>query len=148
MSTALKTRRFARTVIDAPAEIIISPEHRSQVRFTSIAMAPQRHVLRCTATDLSGGGIGVESRHFLPRGLTGILRIIAPGTVLDSRALPPSAILLEHAIRVRRTILRTREPLFAVGVEFIDATPTLDATLERVAAALGTSLVPGAEPDA
>jgi hypothetical protein len=78
--------------------------------------------MHAMALDISPGGIGLESRHFVPRMCEGTVRIIDGGEVL-----------LEQRAKVRRVYLGGREPRYMIGASFMNAPDDIERRIAAIA---------------
>ena len=78
--------------------------------------------MQAMALDISPGGIGMESRQFLPRTCEGMVRIIDGGETL-----------LEQRAKVRRVFLNGREPRYMIGVSFINPPDDIERRIAAIA---------------
>ena len=72
--------------------------------------------------DVSPGGMGLQCRQYLPRMSEGIVRVLGD----------KGEVVFEHHVKVRRVYLTDREPVYSLGVAFIDP----EAGIEKKVAAL------------
>jgi hypothetical protein len=108
----LTVRHHDRHTLSLRAELIIVSAQRGHVRLgTKHASASNDHTLRVVVRDASRGGLGVESEVFLPRMTQATVRVYA-----DADA---TRLLLEREVRVRRTVMATEQPSYALGLQFI-----------------------------
>jgi hypothetical protein len=122
-TSGLTVRQHERAGIRVPVEFVVCNEHAVQVRFSPQSSAPEHHIVAATAVDISHGGLGMESRHFLPRMCEGIVRISSGGEVV-----------LEQRAKVRRVYLTGREPRYMIGVAFLNPPGDIE---QRIAAIVG-----------
>lgn len=142
-TTGLTVRQYEREHVRLPIELTICSEHSAQVRFSQSSSAAGQHKIKGLAVDLSPGGMGIQSRQFIPRMSEGTIRLYEPvaggeGAVNDPA---PTKLLFEHRVKVRRVYLQDREPTYAIGLAFISPQPGIEKTivslLERFASAPG-----------
>lgn len=129
----LRIRQHERCEIELPVEFVVCDEHRSQVRFSSVSSAVDDGALRGTAIDISPGGLALASRQFVPRSCEGVVRVfdLTPvGTRGDGT--PILQLIFEQPVKVHRVKMLSHEPLYKVGLSFLD----LDRQLEERIAAL------------
>lgn len=128
-SMDLTIRRFERNDIVLDALLEVNESHRDQVVFSSSnPFAVNDHLLKVTLADIGDGGVGIHASAFIPRGLTGRVRVMAPRLVEAGGALDDhqsgsdgdmgQGILFEHEVRVRRVELTSRVPTFFIGTSF------------------------------
>lgn len=126
-TSGLTVRQHEREGIQVPVEFYICSEHCQQVHFSPQSSASGQHWLRGRAVDISSGGMGLEFRQFIPRMCEGTVRVFAPdpmGIGADGSPLYEAA--FEHRVKVRRVYLIGREPLYAMGVAFVDPESDID----------------------
>jgi c-di-GMP-binding flagellar brake protein YcgR len=121
-TSGLTVRQHERAGIQVPVEFEVCAEHRQQVRFSSQSGAPDHHVMHATALDISPGGIGLDSRNFLPRMCEGTIRIIDGDEVL-----------LEQRAKIRRVFLDGREPRYMIGVSFVNPPDDIERRIAIIA---------------
>jgi hypothetical protein len=115
-NTGLTVRQYERESLELPMEFTVCDEHAGQVKFSSSSSAAGQRVVRGTLMDVSPGGMGVQCRQFLPRMSEGIIR------VLGDRA----EVVFEHRVKVRRVYLTDREPVYSLGVAFVNPEPGIE----------------------
>jgi len=121
-TSGLTVRQYERAGIEMPVELEVCETHASQVRFSATSSASGPHVVRGRAVDISPGGMGIESRQFLPRMAEGLVRVYAPDAVRKNRdGSPLLQLVFEQAVKVRRVSQLNREPLYNLGVAFVGA---------------------------
>jgi c-di-GMP-binding flagellar brake protein YcgR len=135
--SGLTVRQHEREGIQVPVEFFVSPEHGAQVHLSPESSAVGQHTLRGTAVDISSGGMGLEFRQFIPRMCGGTVRVFVPDPIsVGADGSPLFEAVFEHQVKVRRVYLIGREPLYAMGVAFIDPDPDIDhritTLLERI----------------
>ena len=121
-STGLTMRQFDRDAIELRAEFVVDPAHGEQVRFSASSGAADTHVAWGTAVDISGGGVGILCRQFIPRMTEGLLRVFGPetgGSAEGGAPLPEAALV--HRVKVRRVRLASHDPTYALGLAFVNA---------------------------
>lgn len=134
----LRIRQHERCEIELPVQFIVCDEHSSQVRFSSVSSAVNDGLLQGTSIDISSGGLALASRQFVPRSCEGIVRVFEPApaeTVGD--ATPNLRPVFEQRAKVRRTRMVSHEPLYKIGLSFIDFCPDFEqkiAVLREAAA--------------
>jgi len=144
----LTIRQFERNDVTLDGEFEVAAAHQGQVAFSgrNSAVVDARTV-RITVSDIGAGGIGFQAPIFLPRMLSGVLRIFdlhepcgAPEGGVTRR------IAFEHAVRVRRCELTSQVPSYLVGSSFEGADDRLDAELaalmERITSSMRRLLMP------
>lgn len=141
-SSGLTTRQHEREGITLPVEFIVSPAHGAQVRFSTSSTAMGPHAFRGEAIDISSGGMGLKCRQYLPRMCEGTVKVYTPTVnAQDGNSAAPqspaaSDVLLEQRVKVRRVTLIGREPVYSLGVAFLEHGPAVDeqvaAILERI----------------
>jgi len=133
-TSGLTVRQHERAGIEMAVELEVCEAHASQVLFSSTASASGQHVIRGKAIDISPGGMGIESRQFLPRMVEGTVRVFAPDKSRKNR--DGSAVLnlvFEQPVKVRRVSQLSREPSYNLGVAFLGAGIEMD---QRIATLL------------
>ncbi len=120
-TSGLTVRQHERAGIQVPVEFDVCPEHRTQVRFSPQSAAPDHHVMHAMALDISPGGLGLESRNFLPRMCEGTVRIVDGGEIL-----------LEQRAKVRRVVLSRREPRYMIGISFINPPADIERRIATI----------------
>jgi c-di-GMP-binding flagellar brake protein YcgR len=133
-TSGLTVRQHERAGIELSVELEVCEAHAAQVLFSSTASAAGQHVIRGKAIDISPGGMGIESRQFLPRMVEGTVRVFAPDAERKNR--DGSAIqnlVFEQPVKVRRVSQISREPSYNLGVAFLGAGVEMD---QRIAALL------------
>ena len=146
--TDLTIRRFERNDVILDGEFEVAAAHQGQVAFSrrNSAVVDPRTV-RITVSDIGAGGIGFQAPIFLPRMLSGVVRIfdLHPSDG-KSEGTSIRCIAFEHAVRIRRCELTSRLPSFFVGSSFEGADDHLDALLagltERIASSTRRMLTP------
>lgn len=119
--SGLTVRRFERHQLSLPLQVsLVEP---SLVRMSRSSGAGER--FNATLVDLGQGGLGLESQWFLPRHTGLLVRLL---TSKDSGSLPA----FEASVRVMRTRMISRAPLYAIGCSFVEPTPALHQTIEDV----------------
>jgi c-di-GMP-binding flagellar brake protein YcgR len=132
-SSGLNVRQHERQGLEMPVEFVIAPPHGTQVRFSSSSSAAGPAVIRGEAMDISSGGMGVRCGHLVPRMCDGTVRILRPaGGERGEKDGSSTVAVFEHAAKVCRVTMIGREPVYAIGLAFIDA----DADLEQRIATL------------
>jgi len=133
-TSGLTVRQHEREGIEVPIELVICEEHASQVRFSPGSSAAGEHGIRGMAVDISAGGMGLECRHFVPRMCEGLIRAFTPDPLgIAGDGTPILDVMFEHRVKVRRVYLIGREPLYALGVAFVDPQSDID---QRISALL------------
>jgi c-di-GMP-binding flagellar brake protein YcgR len=137
--SGLTIRQHERETLSLRAEFVVAEAHREQVRFSSMSNAAEPHVTRGSATDISSGGLGLLCPQFVPRMCEGRVRIYHPkpvGTAKDGS--PIHEVCFEHSVKVRRVILSSHDPEYALGMAFIDPAPDIEQQVTTLLAlALG-----------
>ena len=129
----LRIRQHERWEIELPVEFVVCDEHRLQVRFSSVSSAVDDGGLRGTSIDISPGGLALASRQFVPRSCEGVVRVFET-TPVGTRGdgTPILQLIFEQPAKVRRVRMLSHEPLYKVGLSFLD----LDPQMEQKIAAL------------
>ena len=126
-TSGLTVRQHEREGNEVPIEFVVCEAHATQVRFSPSSGALTPHVIRGEAIDISSGGMGLRSRQFVPRMCEGTVRVFA--VVPDSKNADGSPVLelmFEQMVKVRRVTLVGREPVYSLGVAFINHSEDLD----------------------
>lgn len=133
-TSGLTIRQHEREGVDLPVELIIQDQHCPQLRFAMSAASAGRHSVRGRAIDISGGGMGVECRQFLPRMTEAVARIYDPNPVAGASrdGSPGLQIAFEHVVKVRRVWMAGREPVYAIGLAFVNPTPDIELVVARM----------------
>ena len=138
--SSLTVRQHERSAVQLIVEFVVADGHREQVRFSGNSTATEPHVVRCTAVDISPGGMGLLCEEFIPRNCEGLVFVFDPSTASTSAGRTTTyEVIFEHRVRVRRVRLATHEPMYELGVAFVEAEPNID---ERVMKLLTTVLDP------
>jgi hypothetical protein len=139
-SSTLTTRQFERREMNLSAELIIAPEHRTQVKFSAMSNAADQHVVRGRATDVSPGGVGFTCRQFLPRMTEATLRIFDSKPVGTARdGTPIHEVIFEQRVKVKRAYMTSHEPTYSLGTAFIDSPPDIDDRIAAIFARTGAA---------
>ncbi|MHC5112894.1 MAG: PilZ domain-containing protein [Planctomycetota bacterium] len=137
-TSGLTIRQHAREALELRVEFVVREAHREQVRFSPMSSAPQPHVTRGTAQDISSGGMGLISEHYVPRMCEGTVRVYDPNPVTTAAdGSPVYEVAFEHAVRVRRVTLASHEPTYSLGLAFIDPAPDMAQQVDRLIALAG-----------
>jgi len=142
-NSGLTVRQFEREAVELPVELAVCELHREQVRFSPMSSAPEAHVTRGTATDMSSGGMRLVCEQFVPRMCEAMVRVFDPqaiGTASDGS--PIREVAFEHRVRIRRTTLESHDPRYGLGVAFVEPEPDIE---QRIAALLSLAQ-PSSEP--
>ncbi len=142
--SGLTVRQHEREGIRVPVALEVCADHATQVQFSAASGALGQRIVRATATDISPGGMGLESRHFLPRMCEGVLRIFDPSSADPTSEAGEPPVLFEHRVKVRRVHQISSEPSYALGVAFVDVDADFD---RRVDALLNQLRARGANAD-
>jgi hypothetical protein len=132
-TSGLTVRQHEREGIQVPIEFVICEEHRAQVHFSSTSSAIGQHAVKGQAVDISPGGMGLELRQFVPRMCEGIVRVVMPATIqIEGSAELSNAILFEHRAKVRRVFLTGRDPIYTIGLAFLNPGTEVDAQIAEL----------------
>lgn len=136
-TSGLTVRQHEREGIQLPVDFLVRPQHSAQVHFSPGSSAIGPHAIRGTAVDISSGGMGLECRQFVPRMCEGTVRVFAPDPIgIAGDGSPILDLVFEQLVKVRRVYLISREPMYALGMAFVDPGLDIDerigALLERV----------------
>ena len=150
--TGLTVRQHERREIELPVEFVVLDEHRSQVCFSGTSNAEGQYTLTGHSVDISVGGVGVTCRQYLPRGCRGLIRVYDPHPVGSRQdGSPVLEVAFEHRVKVRRTQLANFEPVYFIGLSFVDPEPDVEqrisSFLHKIDSAGGVD-VAGRAPDA
>ena len=140
--TGLTIRQFERNDVVLEGEFEVGAAHQGQVALSGRngAVVDSRTV-RITVSDISAGGLGFQVPVFLPRMLTGVVRIFdLHGSAGASKGIRTRRIAFEHAVRIRRCELTTRQPSYFVGSSFENADDRLDAALAALTERIGAAM--------
>lgn len=139
-TSGLTIRQHEREGIQVPIEFVVCDQHTSQVRFSPSSAAAHSTTIRGRAVDISPGGMGLEMRQFLPRMCEGTIRIYSPDPVaVAGDGMPILDLVFEHLVKVRRVYLIARDPLYAMGVAFIDPPPDIDKQISTLLQRMNSS---------
>jgi len=133
--SGLTVRQHARKEFDLAVEFVIAEHHQEQVRFSPISTAKDQHAVRGRAQDISTGGLGWVCEHFLPRMCRGTIRVFDPrpvGTAPDGA--PIYDVAFEHQCIVRRVTMISHDPMYSIGMAFVDPEPNIEERVERLRA--------------
>jgi hypothetical protein len=123
----LSVRRYERYACDLPASVSIAGAHAESVRPSrSIVAADGR--LETRVVDCSQGGLGLQSRVFLPIGCRLQVRFGYAGRTI------------QVLVRVQRAMMVSRHPAYYLGTALDDA--DTDRAVEHVVASLKASGAP------
>ena len=119
--SGLKVRQHRRREVELPVEFVVCEEHRSQVRFSASSSTPNDHTVRGGSVDISPGGMGFSTQHFVPRMCEGSLRVFDPTPIgTRSDGAPILEVAFARRVKVRRVQMTGEEPTYFVGVSFTD----------------------------
>jgi c-di-GMP-binding flagellar brake protein YcgR len=139
-TSGLTIRQHEREGIQVPIEFVVSEHHTAQVRFSPSSSAAQSNTVRGRAVDISPGGMGLELRQFLPRMCEGTIRIYAPDPMaVAGDGTPILDLVFEHAVKVRRVYLIARDPVYAMGVAFVEPSPDIDKQIATLLKRMSSS---------
>lgn len=131
--SGLTVRQHKRESIDLPVQFIVDETHRAQVRFTVSSTAVNQNTIQGIATDLSKGGLGMESLLFLPRLCEGVIRIFhRTDDDLNPKTIQESMPVIEARVKVQRVVLSSHEPTYAIGMSFLDPPPDLHERISKL----------------
>ncbi len=134
----LRIRQHERWEIELPVEFVVCDEHRLQVRFSSVSSAVDDGALRGTSIDISPGGLALASRQFVPRSCEGVVRVFDT-TPIGTRGdgTPILQLIFEQPAKVRRVRMLSHEPLYKVGLSFLDLDPQVEQKIAALQALTG-----------
>jgi hypothetical protein len=139
-TSGLTVRQYEREHVRLPVELTLCSEHSAQVRFSQSSTAAGQHKIKGQALDLSPGGMGIQSRQFIPRMCEGTIRLFEPVAAQDAvNDPPPTKLLFEHRVKVRRVYLQDREPTYAIGLAFISPQPGIEKTIASLLERFGSA---------
>jgi hypothetical protein len=119
--SGLRVRQHHRREIELPVEFVIAESHRDQVRYGANSSALNEHTLHGTSVDISPGGMGFTCSEFVPRMCEGYLRVFDPMPVgAKPDGTPILEVALEQPVKVRRVQMTSEDPLYFIGVSFVD----------------------------
>jgi hypothetical protein len=143
-TSGLRVRQHERAEIDLDADLVIGEAHRAQLRFSSASGIQEAFVVPCRVDDLSTGGAGLLSSQFVPRQISGTLRIYGTDDLHKPSGMGHRRVILERAVRIRRVSMRDLEPTYALGVSFDDADAGLGQRVQQVLAQYASKGADGA----
>lgn len=126
--SGLTVRQHEREGLQVPIEFIVCDEHRAQVQFSSSSSALGQYAVKGMAVDISPGGMGLELRQFVPRMCEGVVRVLLPSAI-EIVGESNNEIVFEHRAKVRRIFLTGRDPVYTVGLAFVNPGPEVDAQI-------------------
>ena len=135
--TGLTIRQYSREAVELPIEFIVSDEHTTQVRLSSTGSATHEQAITGFAVDISSGGMGLVTDHYLPRMCKGIVRVFSPGSNARSEDAALRKVVFEHLVKVRRTSMSSHDPTYLVGVSFLQPEADLAQQIERIKTTFG-----------
>ncbi len=125
-TSGLTIRQHEREDVELRVHFVVSEDHREQVRFSPMSAAEDPHVASGKATDISTGGMGLISPQFIPRMCEGVVRVYDPIPVgKASDGSPVHEVIFEHEVKVRRVFMCSHEPMYAIGVAFLNVDSSL-----------------------
>ncbi len=143
----LSVRQHKRGKIRLPIEFVVCDEHREQVRFSSSSSAVRPHEIQGMVTDISRGGLGFDSRLFLPRMCEGKVRIFDEAIkVSQIDPVPPRQPILETRVKIRRVLLQGRDPTYQIGIAFLDPPDNIEELIQNVFNASDASMSQSKQP--
>lgn len=138
-NSGLTVRQHRRDSIELAIEFVVCDEHAAQVQFSPASSAVDQRAIEGITVDVSRGGMGLVCRHFIPRHCEGVARVFDPIAVgARSDGTPVYEVAFEHRVKVRRVVMLSHEPSYAIGVSFVDPGPDIAQrvdTLQRSIAA-------------
>lgn len=138
----LTIRQFERNDVVLDGEFEVDVVHQGQVAFSrrNADMIDSR-TLKVSLSDIGAGGMGFQAPIFLPRMLSGVLRVFdLPESGSAPEARPTRRIAFEHAVRIRRCELTSRVPSYFVGSSFENADDRLEAELDALVDRIASSM--------
>ncbi len=139
-TSGLTIRQHERREIELPVEFVIAEEHRQQVRLSSSSGTDNQETVRGHSVDISVGGLGISSRHYLPRACKGWVRVYDPESAGEG---PDGGSLLNvafaHQVKVRRVQMTSPEPTYFIGLSFLDPDPDVGERISSFLHKIGPS---------
>lgn len=112
-----KIRQFQRSEVSLPGILRVAETDQEQVQFSSsLASSNNEFSINITVVDIGFGGVGVESKAFIPRNLHGTIEVMH--TNGDSTGEGPTRLILAHEVSAKRCRQISREPAYQVGLAF------------------------------
>ncbi len=140
--TGLSVRQYKRETVRLPVRFVVAEAHQDQVRFTTSSSALDQRSMFGVATDLSHGGLGLECHLFLPRMSEGTVYIYNPTRHSgDAEQLLTQEHVIEARVKVRRVVLASHEPLYSVGMSFVDPPEELNQLISELCAKADASAI-------
>lgn len=137
MPSGIAIRRSARFEIVLPVRLRLPADQAAKVAFKAHQStelkpaAPQdAPFIEGDLIDISRGGIGIMTPHFLPKGCSAEVRICA----LDADISRP---LLVSKVRVQRVSMTDSRPAYLLGAAFIEADAVFEHDLQGLLNRLG-----------
>ncbi len=146
-ASGLRIRQHERCEIELPVQFIVCDEHRSQVRFSTVSSATDDGALQGISIDISAGGLALASHQFVPRRCEGIVRVFEPApAVTNGGATPTPRPIFEQRAKVKRTRMLSHEPLYKIGLSFLDFGPDFEQKLAVLQEVAARAIADGAAP--
>lgn len=127
--TGIVVRGVKRHEIVIPGRWCVGEVHSSALRLGA-ASGHRSGWIELDAVDVSGGGIGVMSSLFVPKGAVMRVQLFMPTAGADSEPL------IDVCVRVRRVAMTDRRPAYLHGTSFEDLSEeqqqAVDALLDRL----------------
>ena len=144
--SGLTVRQHERDTIQVSVEFVIDTSFGDQVHFSPMSSAVRPHVFQGIATDISPGGIGIESRLYIPRMTEGVVRVYDCNSI---EALNDEShthrVIFEHHVKVRRVVLHNHEPVYSLGLAFLNPPGDIEVRVNKVMAAIKELSSPASE---
>jgi len=121
----LRVRRHERRECATPAEVLVASSSAEQLTLSRAAIGPSGGV-DARIVDFSGGGLGLSSPVYFPRGCALLVRIV-PGEREEGRPV-------EITARVKRARMSDKTPSYYIGLSFDASGDQREAFLEAVRA--------------
>jgi hypothetical protein len=119
--TDLSVRRHERVLCDLEALVSVAPECQGAVKLSRGAGRADG-AIAARVVDCSQGGLGLQTRVFLPGTCVLMVRFTQPGSGGEVRA----------RVRVQRVTMQDRAPTYYIGTAFEDEDSRCDLALGRL----------------
>ena len=91
------------------------------------------------AVDISAGGMGLITDHYVPRMCEGIVRVLGPISDVPLQDPALRDIVFEHQVKVRRTSMASHKPAYSIGVSFLEPQADLAERIKSLMITFGSS---------
>ena len=125
----LTVRQFERHELENAATLRLHVDPTHQLQFSTNADVAEG--IPATLADLSAGGMGLKTKHFIPRGCT--LKVTVETTC---------GLAFDTRVRVQRVRMTDREPTYMLGTKFDAA---IKPTHEQMEALMADNRAPSTE---